>query len=81
MDTSLPSTNAVAVTNLFQLGHLLNDEKFTTMARESINAFEVEMLQHPWLFPGLLAGVVTARLGLQNKQDAQVKFASTRQKA
>lgn len=63
MDTSLPSINAVSASNLFRLGALLEDEGFSTRARETINAFEAEMLQHPWLFPGLLAGVVTARLG------------------
>lgn len=81
MDTSLPSINAVSVTNLFQLGHLVQDEKLTAMARASINAFEVEMLQHPWLYPGLLGGVVTARLGLQDKKDAQLSFVDSRQKA
>lgn len=33
------------------------------MGRETINAFEAEILQYPWLFPGLLSGVVSARLG------------------
>ncbi|OBR08302.1 Duf255 domain protein [Colletotrichum higginsianum IMI 349063] len=63
MDTALPSTNAVSVSNLFRLGVLLSDETYTAVARESINAFEAEILQYPWLFPGLLSGVVTARLG------------------
>ncbi|KAJ0277233.1 hypothetical protein COL940_007869 [Colletotrichum noveboracense] len=63
MDTALPSTNAVSVSNLFRLGIILSDEAYTALARESINAFEAEILQYPWLFPGLLSGVVTARLG------------------
>ncbi|KAF3807399.1 Spermatogenesis-associated protein 20 [Colletotrichum gloeosporioides] len=63
MDTALPSTNAVSVSNLFRLGIMLSDEAYTALARESINAFEAEILQYPWLFPGLLSGVVTARLG------------------
>ncbi|KAK2055724.1 hypothetical protein LY76DRAFT_648148 [Colletotrichum caudatum] len=63
MDTALPSTNAVSVSNLFRLGTMLSDEAYTAIARESINAFEAEILQYPWLFPGLLSGVVTARLG------------------
>ncbi|KAJ0305535.1 hypothetical protein COL516b_005231 [Colletotrichum fioriniae] len=63
MDTALPSTNAVSVSNLFRLGTMLNNESYATTARESINAFEAEILQYPWLFPGLLSGVVTARLG------------------
>ncbi|WYZ39532.1 hypothetical protein EsH8_III_001446 [Colletotrichum jinshuiense] len=63
MDTALPSTNAVSVSNLFRLGIMFNDEAYTILARESLNAFEAEVLQYPWLFPGLLSGVVTARLG------------------
>ncbi|KPM35378.1 hypothetical protein AK830_g11190 [Neonectria ditissima] len=63
MDTSLPSTNAVTVANLFRLADLLADDALSVLARQAINAFEVEMLQHPWLFPGLLNGVAAARLG------------------
>ncbi|KAL8295462.1 hypothetical protein RB597_008715 [Gaeumannomyces tritici] len=36
---------------------------YERLARETVRAFEVEMLQYPWLFPGLLNNVVTARLG------------------
>lgn len=81
MDTSLPSTNAVSVSNLYRLGQLLDDEKFSGMARNSINAFEAEILQHPWLFPGLLGGVVAARLGSQTTRNEEVKYKATRAKA
>jgi uncharacterized protein YyaL (SSP411 family) len=63
MDTSLPSTNSICVTNLFRLGTMLNEEGYGALARETVNAFEVEMMQYAWLFPGLLAGVVKVRLG------------------
>ncbi|KAF6808629.1 duf255 domain protein [Colletotrichum musicola] len=65
MDTALPSTNAVSASNLFRLGVTMGDEAYTALARETINAFEAEILQYPWLFPGLLSGVVTGRLGGQ----------------
>lgn len=65
MDTSLPSTNATTTANLFRLSDLLKDEELAAIARQTINAFESEMLQHPWLFPGLLGGVVAARLGVE----------------
>ncbi|KEY73129.1 hypothetical protein S7711_04878 [Stachybotrys chartarum IBT 7711] len=68
MDTSLPSTNSVSVSNLYRLGAHLNDEKYKQLARETINAFEAEMLQHPGLYPGLLGGVVTARLGVNGRR-------------
>ncbi|CAH0039913.1 unnamed protein product [Clonostachys solani] len=80
MDTSLPSTNSVSVTNLFRLGDLLADDKYTALARETVGAFEAEILQHPWLFPGLLLGVVTARLGVE-KSGHEVKYKDTRTKA
>ncbi|RGP79615.1 hypothetical protein FLONG3_2363 [Fusarium longipes] len=68
MDTSLPSTNAVSVSNLFRLGSLLSDTGLVNRARQTINAFEVEVGQHPWLFPGMLGNVVTVRLGSQRPQ-------------
>ncbi|OAA36061.1 DUF255 domain protein [Metarhizium rileyi] len=79
MDTSLPSVNAVAASNLFRLGALLDDDEYSALARGTVNAFEAEMLQHPWLFPGLLAGVVTARLGVQGGV-GDVKYKSGREK-
>lgn len=64
MDKSLPSTNAVSALNLFSLGTLLDEEKYHTQATNTINAFEAEILQYPWLFVSMLAGIVTARLGV-----------------
>ncbi|KAJ4266493.1 hypothetical protein NW762_004480 [Fusarium torreyae] len=80
MDTSLPSTNAVSVSNLFRLADLLSDEDLAVKARQTINAFEVEVVQHPWLFPGLLGGVVTARLGSQ-KPNVNVSYKPARSTA
>ncbi|RBR17092.1 uncharacterized protein FIESC28_06594 [Fusarium coffeatum] len=77
MDTSLPSTNAVSVSNLFRLASLLSDEDLAVKARQTINAFEVEVGQHPWLFPGMLDSVVTARLGSQ-KPSVKVTYKPAR---
>ncbi|KAI1437801.1 spermatogenesis-associated protein [Xylaria sp. CBS 124048] len=63
IDGSQPSTNSVSVSNLFRLGALLNDKKYTYLAKASVNAFSVEILEHPNLFPGLLCGIVPWRLG------------------
>jgi uncharacterized protein YyaL (SSP411 family) len=63
IDGSQPSVNSVSVSNLFRLGALLNDEKYTYLAKSSVNAFGVEILEHPNLFPGLLCGIVSWRLG------------------
>ncbi|EAQ90102.1 hypothetical protein CHGG_06721 [Chaetomium globosum CBS 148.51] len=65
MDKAHPSTNAVSASNLFRLGTLLNTEAYVLQARETVNAFEAEILQYPWLFVSLLMGVVTARLGVK----------------
>ena len=64
MDKSAPSTNAVAASNLFRLGALLGDDRLTAQAKETVNAFEAEVLQYPWLFVGLLGGIVAMRLGV-----------------
>ncbi|KAK4237880.1 hypothetical protein C8A03DRAFT_34123 [Achaetomium macrosporum] len=65
MDKSVPSTNAVSASNLFRLGTLLNEERYVLQAKETVNAFEAEILQYPWLFVSLLTSVVTARLGVR----------------
>jgi uncharacterized protein YyaL (SSP411 family) len=80
MDTAQPSTNAVSASNLFRLAVLLRDDSYAAMARETLAAFEVEMLQYPWLFVGLLAGVVGARLGVNSRVsigDGDAKWRST----
>lgn len=65
MDKSQPSTNAVSASNLFRLGTLLGEDAYLIQARETVNAFEAEILQYPWLFVSLLTGVVAARLGVK----------------
>lgn len=67
MDTAIPSTNGVCASNLFRLGSLLGDDGYTERAAETISAFEVEMLQYPWLFLTLLSGVVSVRLGVPTR--------------
>ena len=70
MDKSQPSTNSVSAMNLYRLGHLLlcNKKRYISQAKETVYAFESEMLQHPWLYGSLLAGVVTARLGFKRQR-------------
>ncbi|KAJ8124669.1 hypothetical protein O1611_g8971 [Lasiodiplodia mahajangana] len=63
IDGSQPSVNSVSVSNLFRLGALLNDKRYTYLAKASVNAFSVEILEHPNLFPGLLCGIIPWRLG------------------
>ncbi|KAG6055776.1 hypothetical protein E4U17_002740 [Claviceps sp. LM77 group G4] len=63
MDGSLPSVNAVAAANLFHLSVLLQDDSYAALANGTINAFEAEILQYPWLYPSMLMVLVMARLG------------------
>ncbi|KAI8624926.1 spermatogenesis-associated protein [Xylariaceae sp. FL1651] len=63
MDGSQPSVNSVSVSNLFRLGALLNDKRYTYLAKTSVNAFGAEILEYPNLFPGLLCGIIPWRLG------------------
>ncbi|KAL2121730.1 hypothetical protein VTJ04DRAFT_2185 [Mycothermus thermophilus] len=71
MDKSQPSTNAVAANNLFRLGALLQGtpagDEYHRLARETVSAFEAEILQYPWLFVSLLIGVVAGRLGVRRE--------------
>ena len=66
MDKSQPSTNAVSASNLFRIGTLLGHAQYIHLAKGTINAFESEILQYPWLFVSLLTGVVAAKLGVKN---------------
>ncbi|KAH8201830.1 hypothetical protein TruAng_004004 [Truncatella angustata] len=66
MDTSLPSDNAVSASNLFRLGSLRENVTFTRYAQETVNAFEAEILQYPYLFPGLMTNVVASKLGVKS---------------
>ncbi|KAI1323607.1 spermatogenesis-associated protein [Xylariaceae sp. FL0255] len=62
IDGSQPSVNSVSVSNLFRLGALLNDKSYTYLAKTSVNAFGVEILEHPNLYPGLVCGIIPWRL-------------------
>ncbi|KAF3013295.1 hypothetical protein G7054_g2825 [Neopestalotiopsis clavispora] len=65
MDTSQPSDNAVSAANLFRLGALLDREAYTRLAQETVDAFEAEILQYPYLFPGMMTCVVASKLGVK----------------
>ncbi|KAF2025308.1 hypothetical protein EK21DRAFT_76698 [Setomelanomma holmii] len=66
MDNAEPGTNGVSARNLDRLGALLEDEDYTTMARETASAFEAEIMQHPFLFPSMMDAVVAGKLGLRH---------------
>lgn len=65
MDNAEPSTNGISASNLNRLSSLLNDDSYTTLAKSTVQAFEAEMMQHPFLFVTLLDSVVVGRLGVK----------------
>lgn len=66
-DNSLPSPNGIASTNLLYLSSYLPDRKaeYIRKARAVLNAFAVEVIQHPFLYVGLLSGVVMEQVGVK----------------
>jgi uncharacterized protein YyaL (SSP411 family) len=66
MDNAEPGTNGVSARNLDRLGAMLEDADYGVKARQTVDAFEAEVMQHPFLFPGLLDSVVVGRLGAKH---------------
>lgn len=66
MDNAEPSTNGVAALNLHRLAALLDDAEYAAKARATAEAFEAEIMQHPFLFASMLGSVVAMRLGVRS---------------
>lgn len=66
MDNAEPGTNSVTARNLDRLGALLEDESYVQRARDTAAAFEAEIMQHPFLFPGMMDAVVAGKLGTRH---------------
>lgn len=64
-ESATPSVNGIIARNLVRLSALLLDEKYGTLARQTCNSFVVEIMQHPFLFVGLLDAVVGLELGVR----------------
>lgn len=58
--------NGTIARNLLRLAALLEDDKYRTLARQTCNAFSIEIMQHPFLFVGLLDAIVGLELGIRN---------------
>ena len=65
-ESATPSVNGVIARNLLRLGSLLEDEEYRTLARQTCRSFSVEILQHPFLFVGLLDAVVGLETGTRH---------------
>lgn len=62
-ESATPSVNAVIARNLLRLAALVEDEGYRTLARQTCNSFAVEIMQHPFLFVGLLDVIVGLQIG------------------
>ncbi|KFZ16577.1 hypothetical protein V502_05018, partial [Pseudogymnoascus sp. VKM F-4520 (FW-2644)] len=65
MDASEPSTNGVSASNLYRLASLLGDAKYEALAKETVGAFEAEIMQYPWLFGSFMPSVVAGVTGVR----------------
>lgn len=101
MDTSEPSTNGTSACNLFRLSSYLADDisdddpnakgarRYVERARETIAAFEAEILQYPWGFGSFMPALVASRLGIKgtivlegdSSTEPEAHLASTYKKA
>ena len=66
MDSAEPSTNGISAQNLYRLSSMLEDEEYESYARQTCQAFEAEIMQHPFLFSSLLPAVVAGALGMKS---------------
>ncbi|KAJ5620071.1 hypothetical protein N7510_004055 [Penicillium lagena] len=62
-ESATPSVNGVIARNLLRLAALVEDDDYRTLARETCNSFSVEIMQHPFLFVGMLDVIVGLQIG------------------
>jgi hypothetical protein len=62
-ESATPSVNGIIARNLLRLAALLEDENYRTLARQTCNSFAVEIIQHPFLFVGMLDVIVGLQIG------------------
>jgi uncharacterized protein YyaL (SSP411 family) len=69
-DTALPSPNGVIAMNSLYLASYLNDTegRHIKAARQTMDAFAVEVIQHPFLFVTMVGAVVLECVGVRNIQ-------------
>jgi uncharacterized protein YyaL (SSP411 family) len=69
-DNALPSPNGVIAMNLLYLSSYLKDtgSRYVETAKQTVDAFAVEVIQHPFLFATLLGAVVLEAVGVKTIQ-------------
>lgn len=66
-DSTLPSPNGVIANQALYLSSYFPDEQseYVAQARNVMNAFAVEVIQHPFLFTNMLSAVVIEQVGVK----------------
>ncbi|RMD43701.1 hypothetical protein DV735_g1427, partial [Chaetothyriales sp. CBS 134920] len=66
-DNSLPSANGRIANNLFYLGAHVPDKEaqYVSQARAILDAFGVEIIQHPFLYVSMLSALVLDQVGVR----------------
>ncbi|PYH48479.1 thioredoxin domain-containing protein [Aspergillus saccharolyticus JOP 1030-1] len=65
-ESATPSINGVIARNLLRLSSLFEEEEYRVLARQTCRSFSVEILQHPFLYVGLLDAIVGLETGTRN---------------
>ena len=64
-DNVLPSPNGIIASNLLLLSSYLEEPSFKIMAKRTIDAFAIEIIQHPFLFVSMLSAIVLEAVGVK----------------
>ncbi|KAJ5902132.1 hypothetical protein N7495_002660 [Penicillium taxi] len=62
-ESATPSVNAIIARNLLRLSALLGDDEYRVLAKQTCTSFAVEIMQHPFLFVGMLDVIVGLQIG------------------
>ena len=65
-DNAIPSPNGIIATNLLLLSSYLDEPLYRTMAKRTIDAFAIEIIQHPFLFVSMLSAIVLEAVGVKS---------------
>ncbi|KAL4737997.1 hypothetical protein BDV11DRAFT_190511 [Aspergillus similis] len=65
-ESAVPSVNGIIARNLLRLSNILEENSYRVFARQTCQSFAVEILQHPFLFVGLLDVIVGLNTGTRN---------------
>jgi uncharacterized protein YyaL (SSP411 family) len=65
-DNALPSPNGIAASNLLLLSSYLQEPSYRKLAKGVIDAFAIEIVQHPFLFVSILSANVLETVGVKS---------------